>query len=89
MICFIPVTNKKKTSPLPPIDTVSAVSCSGVDLNRLRNDATISRYLKEQGDSASSASDWVIGGGDTEVDITLERVLQTMRVGEKCEAAIR
>ena len=60
-----------------------------MDLNRLRNDATLSRYLKEKSDSAEGASDWVIGGGDTEVDITLERVLQTMRVGEKCEAAIR
>ena len=60
-----------------------------MDLNRLRNDATLSRYLKEMSDSATAVSDWVIGGGDTEVDITLERVLQTMRVGEKCEAAIR
>ena len=60
-----------------------------MDLNRLRNDSTLSRYLKEMGDSAAAASDWVIGGGETEVDITLERVLQTMRVGEKCEVAIR
>ena len=67
-----------------PTPSVSAISCSGVDLNRLRNDSTISRYLKEKNDC-----DWPIGGGDTEVDITLERVLQTMRVGEKCEAAIR
>ena len=77
------------TSALNPIDTVSAISCSGVDLNRLKNDTTLSRYLKEMSDSATAVSDWVIGGGDTEVDITLERVLQTMRVGEKCEAAIR
>ena len=58
-------------------------------MNRLRNDTTLSRYLKEMSDSATAVSDWVIGAGDTEVDITLERVLQTMRVGEKCEAAIR
>ena len=88
-ICFKFTILLRKTAYTFPPTSVSAISCSGVDLNRLRNDSTISRYLKEKTDSAAADCNWLIGGGDTEVDITLERVLQTMTVGEKCEAAIR
>ncbi len=82
-------------NPLPRFGAACAVSaeevsCSGaVDLTRLKSDSAVSKHLSKKGQNEDDDGLWVVGMGDTEVDRTLERCLQTMRVGERSECSIR
>ena len=60
------------------------MSCSGLTLEQLTNDFYYAKYF-----NTVHSGEIQIGNGDSEIDTTLERCVQSMHSGEVAEATLR